>query len=100
MSNSRKQMASVVALMMLQETQVKQLIGRFELEIKMDILSTKVIITVGGLFGDKLGNPYIVYMFNEYLTKDCLPGETELADLVYDYYNLLVYNHLTEDDLK
>ena len=88
--SNAEQLAGIIALAIVNEAE-KVLnsvprVGKDKLKLKQIITDKKVVFTIKGELGDKLNNPDITFMFNEYLSKDDLITEKELNDLLYNNY--------------
>lgn len=88
--SNAEQLAGIIALAIVNEAE-KILnsvprVGKDKLKLKQIITDKKVVFTIKGELGDKLNNPDITFMFNEYLSKDDLITEKELNDLLYNNY--------------
>lgn len=88
--SNAEQLAGIIALAIVNEAE-KILnsvprVSKDKLKLKQIITDKKVVFTIKGELGDKLNNPDITFMFNEYLSKDDLITEKELNDLLYNNY--------------
>lgn len=103
--SNAEQLAGIIALAIVNEAE-KILnsvprVGKDKLKLKQIITDKKVVFTIKGELGDKLNNPDITFMFNEYLSKDDLITEKELNDLLYNNYitlSLMRYTINTQED--
>lgn len=102
--SNAEQLAGIIAIAVVNEAE-KILnsvprVGKDKLKLKQIITDKKVVFTIKGELGDKLNNPDITFMFNEYLSKDDLITEKELNDLLYNNYitlSLMRYTVNTQD---
>lgn len=88
--SNAEQLAGIIALAIVNEAE-KILnnvprISKDKLRVKQVVTDKKVVFTVKGELGDKLNNPDITFMFNEYLSPDDLVTDDELSDMLYNNY--------------
>lgn len=76
-------------------------VGKDKFVIKQTLSEDKVVFTVKGELGDRLNNPDITFVFNEYLSKDDLVSDDELSSMLYNNYitlSLMRYTVNTQED--
>lgn len=103
--SNAEQLASVIAMAVVNEAEgilngVPR-ISKDKLKVKQTVTDEKVVFTVKGELGDKLNNPDITFLFNEYLSKDDLVSDDILSDLLYNNYitlSLMRYTINTQED--
>ena len=105
--SNAEQLAGIIAIAIVNEAEkiLKEVprISKDKLKIKQVVTDKKVVFTVKGELGDKLNNPDITFMFNEYLNKSDLVSDDELSSMMYNNYitlSLLRYTVNTQEDNK
>ena len=87
---ANEQLAGIIAMAVVNEAErlLNEVpkITKDKLVVKQTVTDDKVVFTVKGELGNRLNNPDITFMFDEYLTKSDLATENELNDLVYKNY--------------
>lgn len=103
--SNAEQLAGIIAMAIANEAE-KLLndvprVGKDKLKVKQTVTDNKVVFTVKGELGDKLNNPDITFLFNEYLSKEDLISDDILSDLMYNNYitlSLMRYTINTKED--
>lgn len=85
-----EQLAGIIAMAVVNEAErllndVPK-ISKDKLVVKQTVTADKVAFTVKGELGNRLNNPDISFIFDEYLTKSDLATEDELNDMIYKNY--------------
>lgn len=103
--SNAEQLAGIIAMAVVNEAEgILNDVPRVckdKLKVKQTVTDKKVVFTVKGELGDKLKNPDITFLFNEYLSKDDLVSDDELSDLMYNNYitlSLMRYTINTQED--
>ena len=88
--SNAEQLAGIIALAVVNEAEkiLNEVpkINKDKLVVKQTVTDEKVAFTVKGELGDRLNNPDITFMFNEYLSPDDLVSDNELSDMLYKNY--------------
>lgn len=103
--SNAEQLAGIIAMAVVNEAEgilndVPR-VGKDKLVVKQVVTDEKVVFTVKGELGDKLNNPDITFVFNEYLSKDDLVSDDELSSMLYNNYitlSLMRYTINTQED--
>lgn len=105
--SNAEQLAGIIAMAVVNEAESMlndvPRVSKDKLKVKQTVTDEKVVFTVKGKLGDKLNNPDITFMFNEYLSKDDLVTDDILNDLLYNNYitlSLMRYTINTQEDNK
>lgn len=85
-----EQLAGIIALTIVNEAEelLNEVprVSKDKILVKQDIHNDKVVFTVKGELGDRLNNPDITFLFNEYLKQEDLPADDKLNTLVFNNY--------------
>ena len=88
--STAEQLAGIIALAVVNEAETLlnevPRVSKDKLVVKQTVTDKKVVFTVKGELGDRLNNPDISFMFDEYLKHEDLPTDNKLNALVFNNY--------------